>query len=83
MADIIEHEGGTHFADIYNCFLGKITDDMYMELTPEDTIKDLQNLLLDALPQFEFPRFKIDDYTILLKTIQEDEVEQGDFILAI
>jgi hypothetical protein len=33
---------------------------MYMELTPEDTIKDLQNLLVDALPGFEFPRKKLD-----------------------
>jgi hypothetical protein len=51
---------GTKFASVYNRFLGKITDDMYMELTPEDTIKDLQNLLVDALPGFEFPRKKLD-----------------------
>ena len=51
---------GTKFASVYNRFLGKITDDMYMELTPEDTIKDLQNLLIDALPGFEFPRKKLD-----------------------
>ena len=42
--------------------VGKITDDMYMELTPEDTIKDLQNLLIDAIPGFEFPRFPLYDY---------------------
>ena len=46
----------TYFARIYNRFLGKITDDMYMELTPEDTVKDLRNLLIDAIPGFEFPR---------------------------
>ena len=33
-------EQGTLFAAVYNRFLGKITDDMYLELTPEDTIKD-------------------------------------------
>jgi len=27
----------TPFSDIYNSFLSKITDDMYMELTQEDT----------------------------------------------
>lgn len=32
---------GTLFASVYNAFLGKITDDMYMELTPQDTIRDL------------------------------------------
>jgi hypothetical protein len=47
---------GTKFSTVYDCFLGKITDDMYMELTPEDTIKDLQKLLISAIPGFEFPR---------------------------
>ena len=54
---------GTKFASVYNRFLGKITDDMYMELTPEDTIRDLQNLLIDAIPGFEFPRKKL-SYTL-------------------
>ncbi len=43
---------GTQFTDIYNRFLGKITDDMYMELTPEDTMRDLRSLLIDAIPGF-------------------------------
>jgi len=55
---------GTAFTTIYNRFLGKITDDMYVELTPEDTIKDLRNLLIDAIPGFEFPRVNLYDYTI-------------------
>ena len=33
-------ETGTKFSTIYNRFLEKITDDMYMELTTHDTIKD-------------------------------------------
>lgn len=52
----------TPFVDIYNRFLGKITDDMYMELTPADTDRDLKNLLIDAIPLFEFPRFNLYDY---------------------
>lgn len=55
---------GTPFTQVYNRFLGKITDDMYMELTPEDTMRDLQNLLMDAIPGFEFPRKNLMDYTI-------------------
>jgi len=55
---------GTPFTDVYNRFLGKITDDMYMELTPEDTMRDLTNLLVDAIPGFEFPRKNLMDYTI-------------------
>jgi len=54
----------TQFTEIYNRFLGKITDDMYVELTPEDTIKDLRNMLIDAIPGFEFPRKNLGDYHI-------------------
>ena len=56
---------GTPFTLVYNRFLGKITDDMYMELTPEDTVRDLRNLLIDAIPGFEFPRKNLLDYTIV------------------
>ena len=71
----------TLFASVYNRFLGKITDDMYMELTPEDTIKDLQNMLIDAIPGFEFPRHDLDNYTIELVEINEDELLPNDFVL--
>ena len=72
---------GTLFASVYNRFLGKITDDMYLELTPEDTIKDLQNLIIDAISGFEFPRINLDSYTIELVEIGEDELVPDDFIL--
>jgi len=32
----------TPFSEVYDSFLSKITDDMYMELTEEDTFKILQ-----------------------------------------
>ena len=71
---------GTLFASVYNRFLGKITDDMYMELTPRDTIKDLQNLLIDAIPGFEFPRKSL-EYNILERPINSETVNiQGFFI---
>ena len=73
----------TLFASVYNRFLGKITDDMYMELTPEDTIKDLQNMLIDAIPGFEFPRHDLDNYTIELVEISEDELLPDDFVLGV
>lgn len=73
----------TKFSAVYNRFLGKITDDMYMELTPEDTIKDLQHLLIEAIPGFEFPRKPLYDYTIQTKVIPENEVKDGDFIIGV
>ena len=65
---------GTPFTQVYNRFLGKITDDMYMELTPEDTIRDLRNLLLDAIPGFEFPRKDLSNY--IIDTITENVLEE-------
>ena len=46
----------TPFSLIYESFLSKITDDMYMELTPQDTQKILRELLMSAIVKFEFPR---------------------------
>lgn len=74
---------GTPFSAIYNCFLGKITDDMYMELTPEDTIKDLQRLLIQSIPGFEFPRKNLDDYEVKVVQMKEDEVLPDDFIIGV
>lgn len=52
----------TYFSEIYESFLSKITDDMYMELSPDDTQKLLQELFLSALHWFEFPRQNIYDF---------------------
>ena len=67
---------GTQFVEVYNRFLGKITDDMYVELTPEDTIKDLRNLLIEAIPGFEFPRKNLYDYGI-------NEIINNEFIIGL
>ena len=53
----------TSFDEIYDRFLGKITEDMYMEWTKEDTEKDMKNILMDAIPGFEFPRFSLYDFS--------------------
>lgn len=74
---------GTPFTKVYNRFLGKITDDMYIELTPEDTIKDLQNLIVDAIPGFEFPRKNLMDYEIKTAVKREDELVPDDFVIGV
>lgn len=73
----------TQFSAIYERFLGKITEDMYMELTPEDTVKDCRRLLLDAIPGFEFPRQDLYDYTLETGTIPENEVQENDFVIGV
>ena len=72
---------GTQFSAVYNRFLGQVTDDLYLELTPADTLKDLQNLLLNAIPGFEFPRQNLYDYEIEVKIMSSDELTPDDFVL--
>lgn len=54
----------TPFSLIYDLFLSKIQDDLYLELTELDTYRLLQDLLLSAIPKFEFPRKPLDDYNL-------------------
>ena len=74
---------GTQFTEVYNRFLNMITDDMYMELTPEDTARDLRSLLINAIPGFEFPRKNLMDYSIETLVIREDTVQETDFIIGV
>ena len=62
----------TLFSSVYNRFLGQVTDDLYLELTPEDTLRDLQNLLLNAIPGFEFPRQNVTPDEFILGTVWGD-----------
>ena len=74
---------GTLFSMVYNRFLEKITDDMYIELTPEDTLKDLQRLLINAIPGFEFPRKNLYSYEIKVDKKPENEIEDTDFVIGL
>ena len=56
---------------------------MYMELTPEDTVKDLQRLLIDSIPGFEFPRKNLYNYELKTEVIPEDQVQEGDFVIGV
>lgn len=54
----------TPFSHIYDAFLSKITDDMYMELTELDTYRMLSDLLIAAIFKFEFPRIDLTAYEL-------------------
>ena len=73
----------TTFETIIDRFLGKITDDMYLELTPEDTIRDAKQFLIDAIPYFEFPRFALYDYNADLEEYNIDLTAEEINILAL
>lgn len=57
---------GTPFSVVYSSFLSKITDDMYFEFgfTELDTFRLLEELLVNAIHKFEFPRVNLDDYEV-------------------
>lgn len=73
----------TKFATVYNRFLGKITDDMYVEFTPQDTIRDLRALLIAAIPGFEFPLLDLYNYEIEQETKLESDTTEEDFVLGV
>lgn len=62
----------TTFETIFSTFLSKITDDMYMELTPEETIALQVELFENSLHWFEFPRVDIYDYNVDLEEYNID-----------
>ena len=74
---------GTQFSKVYNRFLNKITDDMYLELTPQDTLKDIQQLLIQAIPNFEFPRKNLYDYSLKTEEVNSTELTEDDFVISI
>lgn len=63
----------TPFSLVYDSFLSKITDDMYMEFNELDTYRMLQELLITAIPKFEFPRVRLDEYEC------EEFIDQGKY----
>ena len=76
----------TSFAMVYDSFLSKITDDMYLQLTKQQTQALLKQLLITAVHKFQFPRVALDyqymdqneckkcaKYEICRKASQEDE----------
>ena len=63
---------GTDFNTIYKRFYSKITDDMYMELEKEETDALLEELLINALPWFEFPRVNIHNYNLVKQCFNID-----------
>lgn len=67
----MDENNTTPFSYIYESFLSKVTDDMYMELTRDDTYKMLEDLLISAIPKFEFPRVNLFSY------VRGEDVEES------
>ena len=52
----------TSFDEIYKIFLSKITEQMYLEISPQETESLLFELFQEAIQWFEFPRVDIYDF---------------------
>lgn len=65
----------TSFSLVYDSFLSKITDDMYLELSELDTFRMLEELLFSAIEKFEFPRVNLNDYQV--SSISDVRTYQG------
>ena len=52
----------TSFITVYDSFLARVTEDMYMEMTEIETLEVLQDILINAISRFEFPRVNLFDY---------------------
>lgn len=73
MTEAERYLGTTPFSTIFSSFYQIVTDDMYLSWTEEETEADLQNILIRAIPNFQFPKFKLYDY--------DEELAQFNFLL--
>ena len=77
---------GTSFTKIYDSFLSKVTDDMYMEMTELDTFRLLEDFLKVAIQKFEFPRTNLSHYELSYedvdsyKGVESDNIEVPAFL---
>ena len=61
---------GTPFQEIYDAFLTNVTEDLYSDLR-YDIDEDEQTLLIQSLPDFEFPKFKIFNYSLVYQCFDD------------
>lgn len=71
---------GTSFYEVYCSFLGKITDDMLLNMTLEDVMSILKSILKSSLSLFQFPKFRINIYDENKKVeVDKDVFVEGRF----
>lgn len=63
------------FQKVYDSFLRSITEDMYVVLSPEDTERDEEDILIGAISNFEFPRCSL-TYDLTNKCFDEDLTQE-------
>ena len=63
-------EDYTSFQEMYDFFLSGITDDMFMEMTREDTLDVLEDILIASLAHFVFAQKNINALDLTRKSFK-------------
>lgn len=70
----------TSVSEVYDAFFGLIVDDMYMEISEEETHEECLNFLRKSIPMYEFPKAPIkvmvdkDGETVLNRDLTDEEI---------
>jgi len=62
----------TAFQTVYDSFFSKITDDMYLSLSDEDTSIELFSFLKSAITRFKYPRVDLRQYNEFIEEFTND-----------
>lgn len=73
----------TSFSIVYELFFSKITDDMQMEITEEETKLLTKSLLMNAIPWFEFARHDLSKINSEEESFEEELDSEEINILAV
>lgn len=71
----------TLFSVVYDAFFTLITDDMYLEISPEATKRDLKSLLTASVLLYEFPERVLTYKTIVNELLEEIDLFDVDLTL--
>ena len=70
----------TAVSEVYDAFFGLITDDMYLEITEEETYEECLAFLRKSIPMYEFPKAPIkvkigeDSEPVLNRDLTDEEI---------
>lgn len=70
----------TSVSEVYDAFFGLITDDMYLEITEEETHAECLSFLRKSIPLYEFPKAPIkvavdeDGNATLNRSLSDEEI---------
>lgn len=65
---------GTPFSEVFDLFFSLITDDMFLELDKGETEELCGDLLVAAIPSFEFPQIPLDFTVTKTRVVEKPKI---------